>query len=132
MMGALRLYFKPFCTSYSNSGQLANRIKGDESKHQLKHQILGQLTRYSPIKAHPLCIDFTFISFKDYPPHNYGIICQYILETFVFAGILQDISSGIVAEIRIHTKLTSDVTRQGCIIEFTKYEKPNRTIYYDE
>lgn len=120
---SIRLRFKPFCSNYSNSGQLANRIKGDGSKHQLKQTIIGQLKKYGLIKAHPLSLEFVFHSIKEYPVHNYAIISQWIVETLVFVGMLQDSNPGVVAEIVLRTKAVEKEEQEGCFLNISRYVK---------
>lgn len=127
----IKLSFTPFCTNYANSGQLANRNRGEESKHLLKHKLRGQLTRVNRIRAHPLTVDFQFISMKEYPVHNYGLIAQYIIETIYSMGLLQDTNPDIIAEIKIRTKLTRDMTKQGCIVTFDRYTKPQPSTIFN-
>ena len=120
---SIRLYFKPFCSNYSNSGQMANRIRGDGSKHQLKQTVIGQIKKYGLIKAHPLSIEFIYNSIKPYPVHNYGVISQWILEAFLFAGVLQSIDNGVVAELVIRTKSVDSELKEGCEINISRYVK---------
>ena len=119
----IRLYFKPFCTNYSNSGQVANRIRGDGSKHQLKQTIIGQIRKYGLIKQHPLSISFVFYTVKEYPVTNYGLIAQWILETFQFVGMLQDVTPGVIAEITIKAKMVDSETKEGCLVTVDRYIK---------
>ena len=120
---SIRLYFKPFCSNYSNSGQMANRIRGDGSKHQLKQTVIGQIKKYGLIKAHPLSVEFIYNSMKPYPVHNYGVISQWILEAFLFAGVLQSIDNGVVAELVIRTKHVDSELKEGCEINISRYVK---------
>lgn len=120
---SIRLYFKPFCSNYSNSGQMANRIRGDGSKHQLKQTVIGQIKKYGLIKAHPLSIEFIYNSIKPYPVHNYGVISQWILEAFLFAGVLQSIDNGVVAELVIRTRHVDSEFKEGCEINISRYVK---------
>ena len=120
---SIRLYFKPFCSNYSNSGQLANRIRGDGSKHQLKQQIIGQIKKYGLIRAHPLTFEFVYCSIKPYPVHNYGVISQWILEAFQFIGVLQSLDAGVVAQIIIRTKPVDTEAKEGCFINISRYVK---------
>lgn len=120
----IRLDFPCFCTSYVTNEQTANRLKGKIAKAQLKQTVISQIMAKRPIRAHPLTFDFTFWSIKDYPVYNYSLMAQWILEAMNMTDMLQDINSAVVAEIRVRQKLITNLNRQGCDIEISRYVKP--------
>lgn len=124
MARQIRLDFPVFCTSYITNRQTSNRLKGEHERSAFKRCILAQLAAKPSVRAHPLTFDFTFWSIKDYPVYNYTMMAQWILETMTVSRFLQDINSGVVAEIRVRQKLITNTARQGCEILISRYEKP--------
>lgn len=119
----IRLYFATFCTNYVNSGQTTNRQRGAKQKGELFRVVLSQLKAKRVIRQYPLIFDFTFYSVKQYPTHNYGQVAKWIIDAFLAADLLQDTNSAIIAEIRIRTQDITDFSKEGCLLQISRYDK---------
>lgn len=120
----IRLNFPTFCSFYSNSSQTRQLERGKKNELIFKHNIHGQVTRLRPIRAHPLSIDFEFISVKEFDVSNFYLLAQWIMDVFKFHGILQDTNPKVVGSTTIRTKQTVHNDKQGVIITISRYVKP--------